>query len=64
MSGHRGIPIFGERAELRQYICNKIDMLQNDFKIKLTDTDVLHFRSLTSYSDVDNFARDILINRL
>lgn len=64
MSGHKGIPIFGERAELQQYICNKIDMLRNDFKIRLTDTDILHFRDLTSYSDVDNFAHDILINRL
>lgn len=49
---------------LTEYIGSKLMMLQNEFCIRMTETEIDHMWSLTSKQAVDNFVRDILINKL
>ena len=49
---------------LPQYIKEKIKMLNRDFLIKLTSEDIAHFNELTSEIAVDNFAMQLIFDRM
>lgn len=55
---------FEKDVDLKTYIENKIDMLENDFYIRLSWYECQRFRSLTNETQVDNYAHSILVNRL
>ena len=48
------------KITLKQYIKQKIKILQRDFKVFLTDEQIDHMKSLTSEIQVDNYARKLL----
>ena len=45
---------------LEKYIDRKIAMIQEEFCIKLTENELIHFRACKSEFEVDHYARDIL----
>ena len=55
---------FEKDVDLKTYIENKINMLEDDFYIRLSWHECQRFRSLTSETQVDNYAHSILVNRL
>lgn len=55
---------FEKNVDLKTYIENKIDMLEDEFFIHLSLHEYQHFRSLTNETQVDNYAHSILVNRL
>ena len=55
---------FEKNVDLKTYIENKIDMLEDEFFIHLSLYERQRFRSLTSETQVDNYAHSILVNRL
>lgn len=48
------------KLTLKQYINQKIRILQRDFKVYLTDEQMDHMKSLTSEIQVDNYAHTLL----
>ena len=46
------------------YINDKIRMLENDFWIRLTKEEKAHFHSLRTEAAVDQYAHDIIMNKL
>lgn len=55
----------GKRARnFRQYITNKIRMLEEEFYIELTFGEIDHFRSLETKAEVDQYAHDLLREKL
>ena len=57
---HRG-PIF---KSIDQYITYKLDMLQNEFYIRLTERDIFDMCNLTTEEDVNSMAHRIILERL
>ena len=55
---------FEKDVDLKDYIENKIDMLEDEFFIHLSLHECQRFRSLTNETQVDNYAHSILVNRL
>lgn len=55
---------FEKDVDLKTYIENKINMLEDDFYIRLSWYECQRFRSLTNETQVDNYAHSILVNRL
>ena len=55
---------FEKDVDLKTYIENKIDMLEDEFFIHLSLHEFQRLRSLTSETQVDNYAHSILVNRL
>ena len=55
---------FEKDVDLKTYIENKINMLEDDFYIRLSWYECQRFRSLTNEAQVDNCAHSILVNRL
>ena len=55
---------FEKDVDLKTYIENKINMLEDDFYIRLSWYECQRFRTLTSETQVDNYAHSILVNRL
>ena len=51
-------------VKLPQYINNKIAMLREDFKMRLSKADIAHFRSLTTENEVDRFAHELFMRKL
>lgn len=51
-------------VSLNVYINYKIDMLKNDFCMKLSEDDIDHFWKLKTEEDVDNFAHYLIMERL
>ena len=49
---------------LQEYISIKLNMLLNDFCLKLTEADVEYMRSLKTEADVDRCAHSWLMDRL
>lgn len=49
---------------LPRYIKQKIKMLNRDFYIRLTDEDIRHFNELTTEIAVDNFAHQLILDRM
>lgn len=49
---------------LKQYIKQKIKMLNNEFLIELTDEEETHFYSLKTESEVDIYASRIIATKL
>ena len=49
---------------LPQYIKEKIKMLDRDFLIRLTSEDIKHFNELKSEIAVDNFAMQLIFDRM
>ena len=49
---------------LTEYIGSKLIMLTDEFRIKLTETEIDHMWSLKSEKAVDQYVHDILINKL
>lgn len=48
----------------KKYIEEKIDMLINEFYMKLTDDEIDHFYSLKTESAVDRYAHKLLMDKL
>lgn len=48
---------------ISQYIKWKIKVLQRDFGIALSESDIKHMQSLTNEIQVDNFARTIIFRK-
>jgi hypothetical protein len=49
---------------IREYISNKIEMLVNEFFIRLDDDEIVHMRSLKTEKDVDRYAHEIIKRKL
>ena len=52
------------KVGLSVYINRKINMLTNDFYIRLTDKEIEYFRALESKSEVDQYAHKLLNDKL
>lgn len=52
------------RVGLKTYINSKINMLENEFYIRLTNFDRARLRECNSHDDVDLVAHDIIAERL
>ena len=50
--------------ELKKFINEKIRMLRKDFKMKLTDEEKEHMRGLENEIQVDQYAHNLLMNKL
>jgi len=48
---------------LDQYREFKIQILNDDFKVNLTDEEKAHFNELTTETQMDNYAKDIIMGR-
>ena len=55
---------FRKEMPIQQYISEKIDMLKNEFYVRLTDEEELHMNSLKYEYEVDAYARKLLVNKL
>lgn len=49
---------------IKTYIDNKIYMLRNDFKMKLTKSEIAHMQTLTTENQVDNYAHSLFMEKL
>ena len=47
-------------APLSTYIKAKLEMIQDDFHIKLYESEIKHMRSLTTEIAVDNYAKKLI----
>ena len=45
---------------LNAYIKAKLKMLRRDFKVQLQESEIAHMKSLTSKTQVDNYAKDLI----
>lgn len=54
----------GRNLELRNYIHQKIDMLTDEFYLRLTEAEEDHFYVLRSHDEVDKYAHDLLVKKL
>ena len=57
-------PEFDKAEALREYIRLKIEMLEEEFFIKLTLEEKLFFHTLSDEFAVDAYARDIFLKKL
>ena len=55
---------FERKKTLPEYITQKISMLEDEFYIRLSFTEILHMRALKTEGDVDRYAHQILVDRL
>ena len=55
---------FNKSVPLSEYVDNKINMLKNEFYLKLTDDEVDHLNCLKSEYEVDAYAHKLLIEKL
>ena len=51
-------------APLNRYIREKLSMLQNEFYVQLSESEIEHMQSLTSEDAVDVYACRLLIDKL
>lgn len=51
-------------VSLHQYIEDKITLLQEDFRIKLTAEEIYNMRQLTSEIAVDQYAHTLIMTKL
>jgi hypothetical protein len=49
---------------LETYILDKIHMMQTEFRMKLTESEIKHMKSLKSEIQVDNYAHDLFMKKL
>ena len=49
---------------LKEYIFEKLDMLKNDFCLKLTYEEEMHMCSLKTESEVDQYAHQLIRDKL
>ena len=52
------------KETLPEYITQKISMLEDEFYIKLDYADITHMYNLKTEADVNQFAHQILVDRL
>ena len=52
------------RIPLSQYIKGKLKMLQEEFCLKLSATEITHMQSLKTERQVDNYAKSLLNAKL
>lgn len=52
------------RGGLPEYINTKLNMIQDEFCIKLSIDEIRHFRSLKTEEEVDHYAHDIIMKKL
>ena len=55
---------YEREVKLDDYITQKISMLEDEFYIRLSFTEISHMRALKTEGDVDRYAHQILIDRL
>ena len=48
-----------EKVDLETYIKEKIQMLREEFKIRLTKSEIQHMKSLKTEIAVDNYCRSL-----
>ena len=49
---------------LSKYIIDKLDMLENEFCLKLSQSEYDHMWTLKTELDVDHYAHDLIFNKL
>ena len=59
MSIYKKVPI-----NLQNYICDKIYLLEEQFKIKLTGEEKRHFFEIKTDAAVDAYARKLIMEKL
>ena len=52
------------RKTLIEYITQKISMLEDEFYLRLNYEDIAHMYNLNTEAEVDQFAHQILVDRL
>lgn len=55
---------FGLNKSLPNYINHKLDMLEHEFYLRLTDAEYNHMKSLKSHEAVDHYAHKLLVEKL
>ena len=55
---------YEREVKLDDYITQKISMLEDEFYIKLDYADITHMYNLKTEADVNQFAHQILVDRL
>ena len=55
---------FEREKTLREYIFDKIDMLENEFYLRLTEAEEMRMCSLKTESEVDRYAHQLLKDKL
>lgn len=55
---------FERKKTLPEYVAQKISMLEDEFYIKLDYSDITHMYNLKTEADVNQFAHQILVDRL
>lgn len=55
---------FERKKTLPEYVTQKISMLEDEFYIKLDYADITHMYNLKTETDVNQFAHQILVDRL
>ena len=49
---------------IKKYIRDKLKMLRDEFCLKLTDAEIAHLYALKTENDVDNYAHQLLRDKL
>ena len=52
------------KKTLQEYITQKISMLEDEFYLRLDYADIAHMYNLNTEAEVDQFAHQILVDRL
>ena len=55
---------FERKKTLPEYVAQKISMLEDEFHLRLEYADVAHMYNLKTEAEVDQFAHQILVDRL
>ena len=55
---------FERKKTLPEYVTQKISMLEDEFHLRLDYADVVHMYNLNTETEVDQFAHQILVDRL
>ena len=61
----KGTKSYQERViPIHIYRNKKINMLRDEFYLKLTDSEINRFHSLDTYSEIDAYAHDLIKKKL
>ena len=55
---------FERKKTLPEYVAQKISMLEDEFYLRLDYADIAHMYNLNTEAEVDQFAQQLLVDRL
>lgn len=63
MSGYESETRGNNTMSLKQYVKLKLRMLERDFHIKMSPSEIKHMQSLKNVIQIDNYARDLIFKK-